>query len=945
MTDTTVSRRLARWLSRFGWYCRREVGRKMKATSRSKKHDDVNVDYDYERVDTSSNPAVGPDLDKGWDYFERVTLPRHYKPNINVNEDDEDDDNGARDIRQRAEPGETKPTQLYSVWSTPEEDLGDFGIGIGLYFSTLRLLAIVTFIAGLILLPNMIYFASDAYHNDNHNDSDSRGQNIIYDSSAICLDKAWAPCPTCTIQQWDHFPITNKRLAFTKPIDVDDDQQQPPPRQLIFILVNYCNVTERTGLLAFLSLAFVFLSILLLNTVFRRRYLARFDESQQTSSDYTLQITNPPPAAADPDEWRDYFQNDEDTVVGVTVALDNRKLTEALVRRRKCLYDLEVRLPTPESVKRLDVVGDPTAEKLAEAAALAWPLAWWERLYFMSTPKDLVDTVHKMDGVIDKIVAKLKRVEEEKKKKNDKDDTSSSYYDVSSVFVTFDTEDAQRRAIESLTTKKRGEDSLFRGKHRLRVIEPKEPGAVRWLDLADSAKYKLKQLAITTTIHIMTIIVGCIIVFYIRKNYGPSYAALAITCLNSMVPTLCGYLVSYESHAYEGAVQISLYAKVTVSLWIQTAIITAVITPFTESLSNGDTGIIHSLFAIYAFEIVRGPAMQIVDIYGHVQRHFFAPRAPDQRRMNLLFQGTLFELAERYTNMTNLIFLTFFYSALFPIGFFLSSLALIIHYWTDKFCLLRNWARVPKLGPDIADCSGYFLMGSVGFFAVLSSYSFSGFPYDNACNAGSVVDDAYVGDYSAYDMDGREVEISVQENDPNYFYCSQDMLRYNPAVFPPIASKQPYGQKWMTGDQEQSADLLGFTALGIVVFFSLRLIYLFIIIPIMPQFFSSHEPRGGVGMQKFSEVKEICAYVPQAKLYGYPFPLILCDLCFIDNNYIGWTSPRYPHEFYSIVNDIPALKDYSVFTIVKQFVSTPALSSYGSLSSSSRLAKEEQRVI
>ena len=147
----------------------------------------------------------------------------------------------------------------------------------------------------------------------------------------------------------------------------------------------------------------------------------------------------------------------------------------------------------------------------------------------------------------------------------------------------------------------------------------------------------------------MTIIVGCIIVFYIRKNYGPSYAALAITCLNSMVPTLCGYLVSYESHAYEGAVQISLYAKVTVSLWIQTAIITAVITPFTESLSNGDTGIIHSLFAIYAFEIVRGPAMQIVDIYGHVQRHFFAPRAPDQRRMNLLFQGTLFELAERYT--------------------------------------------------------------------------------------------------------------------------------------------------------------------------------------------------------------------------------------------------------------------------------------------------------
>ena len=116
-----------------------------------------------------------------------------------------------------------------------------------------------------------------------------------------------------------------------------------------------------------------------------------------------------------------------------------------------------------------------------------------------------------------------------------------------------------------------------------------------------------------------------------------------------MVPTLCGYLVYYESHVNEGSVQSSLYVKVTISLWIQTAIITAIITPFTESVSNDDTGIIHSLFAIYAFEICKGPVTQILDMYGHVNRHFWAPRAPDQKRMNLLFQGTMFSLAERYT--------------------------------------------------------------------------------------------------------------------------------------------------------------------------------------------------------------------------------------------------------------------------------------------------------
>ena len=36
-------------------------------------------------------------------------------------------------------------------------------MGIGLYFSTLRAICVITFIAGLINLYNMLYFASDDY--------------------------------------------------------------------------------------------------------------------------------------------------------------------------------------------------------------------------------------------------------------------------------------------------------------------------------------------------------------------------------------------------------------------------------------------------------------------------------------------------------------------------------------------------------------------------------------------------------------------------------------------------------------------------------------------------------------------------------------------------------------------------------------------------------------
>lgn len=39
---------------------------------------------------------------------------------------------------------------------------------------------------------------------------------------------------------------------------------------------------------------------------------------------------------------------------------------------------------------------------------------------------------------------------------------------------------------------------------------------------------------------------------------------------------------------------------------------------------------------------------------GHFERHFLAPRAATQDDMNLKMQGSIIELAERYTNMTKM---------------------------------------------------------------------------------------------------------------------------------------------------------------------------------------------------------------------------------------------------------------------------------------------------
>ena len=49
--------------------------------------------------------------------------------------------------------------------------------------------------------------------------------------------------------------------------------------------------------------------------------------------------------------------------------------------------------------------------------------------------------------------------------------------------------------------------------------------------------------------------------------------------------------------------------------------------------------------------------------------------------------------------------MSFYYSLLFPAAYFLAAATLLVHYWVDKFCLLRVWKPAPKLGFGIGRIS------------------------------------------------------------------------------------------------------------------------------------------------------------------------------------------------------------------------------------------------
>ena len=81
-----------------------------------------------------------------------------------------------------------------------------------------------------------------------------------------------------------------------------------------------------------------------------------------------------------------------------------------------------------------------------------------------------------------------------------------------------------------------------------------------------------------------------------------------------------------------------------------------------------------------------------------------------------------------------MLFMTFYYAFIFPPGFLFAGITLAVTYWVDKFSLMRKWARAPMLDNDIAQMSRrFFFTISLAVFAIMSSYNYAAFPFDNAC--------------------------------------------------------------------------------------------------------------------------------------------------------------------------------------------------------------------
>jgi len=483
-------------------------------------------------------------------------------------------------------------------------------------------------------------------------------------------------------------------------------------------------------------------------------------------------------------------------------------------------------------------------------------------------------------------------------------DLSNKSYDVASVFVTFQEQAQQQRVLDFLvlpTLRKR----LLNKKYRyegviLNVVEPAEPSAIHWHDLNTSNIVRAVQVFFTTLVSFALIVGGGFVITHARKT-SPALASFAITCFNLITPRVVSMFTSFESHPDAASAAASEYVKITALRWTNTAIVTTFITPFTFTLQDGEgSGLLDWVYAMYTFDLLTGPILQLTDIFGNLSRHVFAPRQNDQRQMNLKFKPGQVNIGERYTNVTRIFFFTLFYSSLFPVGFFFAAIIFFMAYWLDKFSILRSYEQGPKVGTTVSKMSNLFLLLCLGIYVIMTSYNFLQFPFDNACDTGNSVDDSYHGTWTLIES---QDEVTLTDSNAEHGFCSQNLLRK--FTVSPLPSLVLDHNEWMNSSQQTFSQIFVWVMIGILILIVATIVLWTVSKAIYTLFFRDFKVSKTLDDRRFEDVEEIRGYVPQIVVNGYIYPFLLCDIGQIDNDIIGWSDAYSTYDAHNLIYDVP----------------------------------------
>lgn len=228
---------------------------------------------------------------------------------------------------------------------------------------------------------------------------------------------------------------------------------------------------------------------------------------------------------------------------------------------------------------------------------------------------------------------------------------------------------------------------------------------------------------------------------------------------------------------------------------------------------------------------------------------------------------------------------------------------------------MRTWKRAPQLGSSISEFSRrYFFSLAIVALALVSSYYWASFPFDNLCETNIPVNEDLIGKWTIIfnqtDI-GTDIDhIVVNADDISYKFCLQDFFRYfrypNATAFPFVPRNQIKGREWMTKDQETITNIFGWSAVGVMFIIFMSFVWKWYL-GVMELFRGTYEPCGDDMGINFSDVPSINSYIPQINSPVFSYPLLACNIDNIDKDLLDWTDPDRSHSYYDLTRDAAVL--------------------------------------
>lgn len=214
-----------------------------------------------------------------------------------------------------------------------------------------------------------------------------------------------------------------------------------------------------------------------------------------------------------------------------------------------------------------------------------------------------------------------------------------------------------------------------------------------------------------------------------------------IACVNMALPAaIKGLVLGIEFHSTHSSLQTSLLSKLVFTRILNSAVIPFLATP-TGIMTNG--GVLRRLQSVMFADFLVSNFVRYVDPWTLFVRYVWARYAYTQPDLEDLWEGAQWTLAERYTDAFSTLAFTAFFGPLIPSAYWIAAITFITAYWIDKRLLFVHWIRSPAMDSAIARRTVTFLTYVLIVHLLSSSWVLANWPlreFDVAPNRNTAVD-------------------------------------------------------------------------------------------------------------------------------------------------------------------------------------------------------------